>query len=209
MPSGVRVEDLPTLLYELQQVSLARVYLAQNKPEDVLAVCDRLCAPAGAGGRTARVIELSLLKALALQAQGEPVAALAPFERCLALAEPGGYVRLFLEGGPAVARLLRQAAARGTYPAYVSKLLAAFGPGEAESAPPPPRLGAPALIEPLTGREREVLQLICQGCSNRQIAERLIVTMNTVKKHTSNIYGKLGVRSRTQAVARAREVGLC
>jgi LuxR family maltose regulon positive regulatory protein len=102
-----------------------------------------------------------------------------------------------------MARLLQQAAARGTAPDYVSRLLAALGAKKAESAPAPA-----SLVEPLTDRELEVLQLIGEGRSNKDIAETLVITLNTVKKHTSGIYGKLGVHNRTQAVVRAQELGL-
>jgi LuxR family maltose regulon positive regulatory protein len=102
--------------------------------------------------------------------------------------------------------LLRQAAARGLTPQYVRELLEALGEGETVAAPWPP--SASPLIEPLTPRELEVLHLLGEGCSNREIAEALVITLNGVKKHTSNIYGKLGVHSRTQAVVRAQELGL-
>jgi LuxR family maltose regulon positive regulatory protein len=200
-------EDLPILLYELQQVALARVCLARGEPEKVLAIADRLRAPAKAGGRIARVIELSLLEALALQAQGKLDAAHAPFARCLVLAEPGGYVRLFLEAGPPVVTLLREAAARGISPEYVEKLLAAFDvPGREKALVPGSHV--PDLVEPLTRRELEVLGLIGAGFSNQQIADELVLALNTVKRHTSNIYAKLDVRSRAQAILRAQELGL-
>jgi LuxR family maltose regulon positive regulatory protein len=210
---GVSFEGLPVFLHELQQVALARVYLAQGELDGVLAIVERVCDSAQAGGRMARVIELSLLKALALQALGQPEGALDGLARCLALAEAGGYVRLFLEAGESVAALLHRAAGRGLHEDYVGQLLAAFGEEKSE-----PVVGSEApgdvqakvrLVEPLSERERQVLSLICDGLSNREIAERLVVTVHTVKKHSSNIYGKLGVTSRTQAAARARELGLC
>ncbi|MCP4541925.1 MAG: helix-turn-helix transcriptional regulator [Chloroflexi bacterium] len=196
-------ENLPIFLHELQQVALARVYLARDEPKKVLAIYNQICAPAQAAGRMARVIEISLIKALSLQAQGKPNAARAPFEQCLTLAEPGGYVRLFLEAGDPVVTLLQQAASHGITPNYVDRLLDEFDTKKAPLLPHPA-----ALIDPLTKREIQVLQLICAGCSNQQISEKLVVTMNTVKKHTSNIYAKLSVKSRTQAVARARQLGL-
>jgi LuxR family maltose regulon positive regulatory protein len=199
-------ETLPFYLCEVQQISLAWVDLARQETEQALATLEGLDEQAQAAGRLAQVIEICLLKALALQALGESAAALVPFERCLTLAKPEGYVRLFLEAGEPVVALLQQAASHSIHPEYVSKLLSAFGE-KISSAPPPPHTSA--IIEPLTKREIQVLQLICEGCSNQQISERLVVTMNTVKKHTSNIYAKLGVKRRTQAVARARELGLC
>jgi LuxR family maltose regulon positive regulatory protein len=203
------LEHLPTVLREVQQVSLARVYLAQEELEKVLAIYDRLCVPAQAAGRMARVIEISLLKALALQARGEFAAALVPFEQCLSLAEPGGYVRLFLEAGAPVVMLLRQAASHGISPGYVSKLLAAFGVSECRSMGETlPHVHTQPLIEPLTKRELEVLRLVVRGLSNQEIAEVLFIAVGTVKTHVHNIYGKLGVRDRPQAIARAGELNL-
>jgi LuxR family maltose regulon positive regulatory protein len=200
------LENLPIAWHEWHQVSLARVHLARGEPDQVVAIHDRLCDAARAAGRMARVVELGLLKALALEALGRPEEALASLEQCLALAEPGGYLRLFLEAAEPAAALLRRAAARQISPGYTTRLLVALGAGEKESVPPPS--GARPLVEPLTPREREVLHLICTGLANREIAERLTVTLNTVKKHSSHIYGKLGVSSRAQAIVRARELGL-
>jgi LuxR family maltose regulon positive regulatory protein len=193
----------------VQQISLARVHLAQQETEQALKTLEGLEEQAQAAGRLTQAIEICLLQALALHTQGESAAALAPFEQCLTLAEPEGYVRLFLEAGAAVIPLLRQAASNGTRPKYANRLLAAFAVEEEASVPASQLSDSQALLEPLTQRELEVLHLICEGCSNQQISERLVVTINTVKKHTSNIYSKLGVKRRTQAVARARELGLC
>jgi LuxR family maltose regulon positive regulatory protein len=116
-------------------------------------------------------------------------------------------VRLFLEAGSSVVTLLQEAAARGISPGYVGKLLGAFDvPGQERPSAEPPDV--PGLIEPLTRRELEVLGLIGAGYSNQQIADELVLALNTVKRHTSNIYGKLGVRSRAQAILRAQELGL-
>jgi LuxR family maltose regulon positive regulatory protein len=202
-------ETLPIYLREVQQISLARVHLAQQETEQALKTLEGLEEQAQAAGRLTQAIEICLLQALALHTQGESAAALAPFEQCLTLAEPEGYVRLFLEAGAAVIPLLRQAASNGTRPKYANRLLAAFAVEEEASVPASQLSDSQALLEPLTQRELEVLHLICEGCSNQQISERLVVTINTVKKHTSNIYSKLGVKRRTQAVARARELGLC
>jgi LuxR family maltose regulon positive regulatory protein len=203
----VQLEDLPVVLREVQQVSLARIHLAQGETEQVLVVYDTLCPIAEAAGRMARVIEMGLLKALALQALDQIEEALSVLERTLDLAEPGGYVRSFLELGEPMEELLRIARTRDTTSAYVGELLEAFDPGSEE---PMPRRPAPSqpLVEPLSERELEILRLIEAGYSNQQIADQLVVTLHTAKKHASNIYGKLGVRSRTQAVARARELGL-
>jgi LuxR family maltose regulon positive regulatory protein len=154
------------------------------------------------------VIEILVLQAVALREQGDTARALTALEKALTIGEPEGYVRVFVEHGEPMARLLRQAAARGIAPDYVRRLLVALEAKAEDTPSPPPARDASPLVEPLTGRETEVLHLLGEGYSNRQIAEELFITLNTVKKHTSNIYGKLGVRSRTQAVVRAQELGL-
>jgi LuxR family maltose regulon positive regulatory protein len=209
-------DSLPTYLREVQQVSLARVYLAQDEYDRVLAIFDRMRAQAQAAGRKAHVIELCLIKALALQAQGHTDAAIEALEQSLSLAAPEGYVRLFLEEGEPLATLLRQVAARGNAPDYANRLLEAFDVLEPRRARPtlphptrrPSSAESVTLVEPLTRRELHVLQLIHEGYSNQEIAEELVLALNTIKRHTSNIYSKLGVNSRTQALAQARQLGL-
>jgi LuxR family maltose regulon positive regulatory protein len=156
------------------------------------------------------LVELLALQAAAHREQGDTERALAVLERTLQLAEPEGYVRVFVEAGEPMARLLYEAASRGLAANYVGRLLAAFppvpkAPAVDLSVAPPYR---EELVEPLSPRELEVLGLLAQGLSNRQIAERLVISLSTVKGHTSNIYTKLAVGSRTQAVARARALGL-
>jgi LuxR family maltose regulon positive regulatory protein len=165
------------------------------------------------GGWNECVIELLILQALALDAQGETHRALDGLQRALALAEPEGYLRIFVDEGPAMARLLYQAVERGIAPQYAGRLLAAFEGSRLTSAPlsglKPATLGPETqLVEPLSERELEVLGLIAEGLSNREIAHRLFISPKTVKRHTSSIYGKLGVHSRTQAVAKARTLGI-
>jgi LuxR family maltose regulon positive regulatory protein len=123
-------------------------------------------------------------------------------ERALRLAEPEGYVRLFADLGLPMGRLLQEARSRGVKPDYVARLLAAFGD------PALPAGGLRALPEPLGLREQEVLQRLAAGLTNREIAEALVISPETVKKHTSSILGKLGVRTRTEAVTRARDLDL-
>jgi len=144
-----------------------------------------------------------IVRALAHRSRGQTVQALSALARALALAEPEGYVGLFADEGPPMAALLREATSRGIAPEYAIRLLAAFdaGPG-LKPAPAPP------LPEPLSDREMDVLRLIAAGLSNREIAQELVVEVSTVKWHINNLYGKLGVHSRTQAVARARELNL-
>jgi len=121
----------------------------------------------------------------------------------VALAEPEGYVRVFVDEGEPMARLLHRAAVRVPASDYIQQLLQALGdPADAEPLP------STSLVEPLSERERQVLQLIADGATNQEIATELVLSLNTVKKHASNIFGKLGASNRAQAIARARELGL-
>jgi LuxR family maltose regulon positive regulatory protein len=202
--SGLTVNDEPAYQYDLHHLNLARVLIAQGDGQalDLLA---RLRAAAERAGWVHEQIKVLILEALAHQMRGSDDAqrALEALEQALALAEPGGYLRTFVQEGEPLTRLLRQVPPSD----YVSRLLAACGdrpPAPAPAASP----GVPEQIEPLSERETEVLALIAQGLTNREVGQRLFISQGTVKAHTSNIYGKLGVRSRTQAVARARELGI-
>jgi LuxR family maltose regulon positive regulatory protein len=200
-------QHLPAAFVVTLQTTLARAYLAQDRAEEALAALEPLLEPAETAGAFLHVIQACALKALALQALGDTSGALAALERSLTLAEPEGFVRTYVNEGTPMLDLLRKAAAHETSFAYAKTLLPAFKAEEtASSASPFP--GPAALAEPLTPRELDVLHLISQGLSNNDIADRLVIALNTVKRHNSSIYGKLGVRSRTQAVARARELGL-
>jgi LuxR family maltose regulon positive regulatory protein len=148
------------------------------------------------------VIEVLVLQALAHQANGDLTAALVPLARALALAEPEGYVRLFVDEGAPMAALLGTAAQRGLAPDYVRRLLAAFGTAE-ESTP-----AKQDLIEPLSERELAVLQLLGTDLGGPAIARELLVSLNTLRTHTKNIFGKLGVNNRRAAVRRAEELQL-
>jgi LuxR family maltose regulon positive regulatory protein len=147
------------------------------------------------------------LQSLVHQARTELELSLKVLRQAISLAEPAGYVRVFLDEGLPMRALLRQAASRGIAPDYVERLLAMFktearGPDQIEKTS-----GSP-LIEPLTARELQVLRLIAAGHSNQEIAEILLLAVGTVKRHISNVYAKLNVEKRTQAVACARELGL-
>ena len=209
LPSSWSFDKMPILLDEMYQSLLARVYLRTGEFEKALEVCERVSPQAEAGGRLARVVELSLFKAMALWKLERTSQAIEAFERCLALAEPEGFVRTFLEGGEDVIELLRRVKARGRRVEYVSRLETMLNGQQVEVKGDTMKTPSQEdLIEPLTERELEVLRLMCVGHSNQDIADAMIVSVNTVKKHTSNIYGKLGVRNRAQAVLRAREIEL-
>jgi LuxR family maltose regulon positive regulatory protein len=211
---GLSVDDDLSYLREFEHVTLARVLIARYKSDrvddsiyDAIGLLERLLNAAEEGRRMGSVIEILVLHALAHAAQGNIPLALAPLERALVLAEPEGYVRLFVDEGLPMAQLLSEAAALGVMPDYTRKLLAAYE--DALRRPPSEPTGeAEGLVEPLSQRELEVLQLIAQGLSNREISERLFLALSTVKGHNRIIYGKLEVQRRSEAVARARELGL-
>jgi LuxR family maltose regulon positive regulatory protein len=163
------------------------------------------------------VIEIGVLQALAHHAQGDLPAALPPLARALTLAEPEGYVRMFVDEGEALAQLLRQAAAQGIMPAYTARLLAAFGnePSQADEPLSTEQIQLQNqkskiqnLVEPLSERELDVLRLFQSELSGPEIAQELVVALSTVRTHTKNIYSKLNVNSRRAAVKRAAELGL-
>jgi LuxR family maltose regulon positive regulatory protein len=156
-------------------------------------------------GRQGVLIEILTLQALAYQALGQASQAQAELSRALALAEPEGYIRLFVDLGEGMRQLVE--ASRRVAPAYADLLLAHFPPLEADQATGS-RLASGGLIEPLNERELEILRLITAGYSNQVIANQLVVAVSTVKWHINNLYAKLGVHSRTQALAKARELGL-
>ena len=209
---GLGVEDEPSYLREREHLVLARALLAEGKPVPALRLLERLRKEAEAAGRTGDLIEILVLQARALWAGNRKERAANTLTRALALAEPEGYVRTFVDEGTAISDLLSatlEARQSGRLDApgrastqYIAKLLAALAQ-EAEV----PGADEP-LAEPLSERELEILALIAAGDSNREIASRLFVSASTVKTHINNLYRKLGARSRTQAVARARELGV-
>jgi LuxR family maltose regulon positive regulatory protein len=199
----------PTYLHEVEYIVFARILIAQGRLDEATTLLQRLLEAAEAGGRTTRAIEILLLQALVFQAGGDTTRAMTTLEKALTLAEPGGFIRIFVDEGLLMARLLYKALTRGIAPDYVRRLLAAFPITEPEGTEPP-KSQAPdsVLIEPLSEREIEVLHLIAEGLTNPEIATRLFLSAHTVKVHTRNIYGKLDAHNRTEAVTRARSLGI-
>jgi LuxR family maltose regulon positive regulatory protein len=190
---------------EWSEIARARILIARGLLNEATSLLERLARSAETGRRNGRLIEILVLQAMALHSQNRAAHALTVLEKALSLAKPEGYVRVFVDEGPPMVALLRQAASRSIAPEYISKLLAACGEEPRGAAKGKP---IPALIEPLSERELEVLRLVADGLSNQEIADALILAAGTIKAHVHNVYGKLGVRGRTQAIARARELGL-
>ena len=206
---GLSVEDDLSYLREFEHITLARVLLARYQDEraerpihEATRLLERLLAAAEEGERTGRVIEILVLRALAHQALGDIPAALACLERAMTLAEPEGYVRVFADEGPPMTSLLGVAAKQGTARNYVRRLLAAVNQTEHDSPI------KQALIEPLSERELDVLRLLGTELDGPAIARELMVSLNTMRTHTKNIYAKLAVTSRRAAVRRAAELDL-
>jgi len=201
--SGITTHDEIPYLREPEFLALLRLLLAQGDYDAALALSKRLLHQAETGKRVGRVIEVLVLQALIYQGIKELDQALAALKRALSLARPQGYVRTFLDEGEPLAKLLHLARARRIEIEYATELLSAMGEAAARSQAP-----LQLLAEPLSQRELEVLKLIEAGCSNQEIAARLFISMATVKRHISNIYTKLDVQNRTQAISIGRELSL-
>ncbi|MGO8951219.1 MAG: LuxR C-terminal-related transcriptional regulator [Ktedonobacterales bacterium] len=189
-------------------LSRIRVNLAQGNPTAALALLEPWLRQVEAKGWADARLQALVLQALALQALGNHDLAVLRLGDALSLAEPGGFLRTFVDEGRPMAHLLCDAATRGIMPNYIRTLLAACEVEEQASGDASSPHSAQSLIEPLSRREVEVLQLIAEGCSNKEIAGRLFLALSTVKGHNLKIFGKLQVQRRTEAVARARELGL-
>jgi LuxR family maltose regulon positive regulatory protein len=213
-----------------EQLTRARAFIMQSRVtppapgqpglQPVLDFLDAQFRIVEARGWVENMIDTLIVQALAFQALGREDEALRALERALTLAEPEGYTRIFLDEGLPMRRLLYQAVQHGIIPEYAGKLLAAFDTtptGETGAAirrpatrgqESPSVVRSVPVVEPLTPRETEVLQLIAEGLSNHEIAQRLFISLSTVKRHNATIFGKLAVYNRTQAVARGRDLGL-
>jgi LuxR family transcriptional regulator, maltose regulon positive regulatory protein len=206
---GLSVDDDLSYLREFEHITLARVLMARYQDEraersarEAIQLLDRLLRAAEEGERAGSVIEIGVLRALAYQRHGDIPAALSCLERAVTLAEPEGYVRVFVDEGPPMASLLRVAAKQQAAGNYVRQLLAAAT--ETEQNGPAQQ----ALIEPLSERELDVLRLLGTELDGPAIARELMVSLNTVRTHTKHIYAKLAVTNRRAAVRRAAELDL-
>jgi len=216
---GVATDDQPSYPQEGEYLVLARVLLAEHTPDLALGLLGRLRDLALSQERAGSLIEVQMLRALALAAVGDQAAALAALAEAFVLAAPEGYLRVFLDEGAPIATLLGKlaaTAAKGQATAarvprpYLTRLLEAFDQ-DGLNVLPRPRHGSvlvAGLVAPLSARELEVLALLTAGMSNHAVAEELVITLDTVKRHVTHILDKLGAANRTQAVTRAHELGL-
>jgi LuxR family maltose regulon positive regulatory protein len=207
--NGLSAEDELTYVREFEHTTLARLLVAdyeanqnQHSLDSAAGLLDRLLHAAEAGERWGAVIEILLLQARVGQARGDHLAALTPLTRALQLAEPEGYVQIFVDEGPAMAALLGMAAEQGIASRYVDRLLASFRGRSARPRVPQ------RLVDALSERELQVLRLLATDLSGPDIARELVVSLNTVRTHTKSIYAKLGVNGRRAAVNRAAELDL-
>jgi LuxR family maltose regulon positive regulatory protein len=216
--SGLKATDEPGLWREGEYLALARVLIADGSAETTIDLIRKVVSAARAANRDGNLVEVLAVQAMAYQALGDDLPAQMALKEGLKLAEAASYVRTFLDEGPPMMAMLQQiyqtlkkdktgrpSLSRG----YLERLLLAFRAevgsgsvkGEAKEVEQP-------LVEPFSERELEIMRSIAAGRSNQEIAEQLFVALSTVKWHVNNIYGKLNVRSRTQAIARAQRLGL-
>jgi LuxR family maltose regulon positive regulatory protein len=189
-------------------ISLARIHMARGETSAALAVLEQRQTQTEAKGWEDERLKILVLQAVGHHIQGDSELAMRLLGEALALAEPGGFIRLFVDEGDPMEHLLCEASAQELMPDYVAKLLDAFTNEKQKYRDYASLPATQPLIDPLSQRELEVLRLIAQGLSNREIAERLFLALTTVKGHNQRIFGKLQVQRRTEAVARARKLGL-
>jgi len=204
---GLEPTDEFLFVSEPEYIALARILLAQGQLSKASDLLKRMRSAAEVGGRYLRVVELCLLQALTAQSDGESSLAMAYLTQAIEFAAGRGTLRTFVHEGPALARLLYEAVKRKIEPEFVQRLIAAF-PAESPEPARATKFETDEWVEPLTDRELEILQRIAEGLTNKEIGNRLYLSANTVKAHLRNVYGKLNVNNRTQAVNRARALGL-
>jgi LuxR family maltose regulon positive regulatory protein len=212
------IEEAPTYLREFEQITFARILLPQYQSDnigslirDAMGYLEGLLKASEEAGRVGSVIEILILQALAHQMQEDIPAALSSLELALKLAEPEGYLRIFLDEGSNMAELVRELHTRGILPNYTNKLLSAFEAERkniGEETLPSATPASSSLIEPLSQRELDILRLFKTELSGPEIAQELVIALSTVRTHTKSIYSKLNVNSRRGAVKRAIELGL-
>lgn len=212
---GLSPDDDLNYLREYDYLTLARILIAQYQSDRIedpihaaMRLLDRLLKAAEEGNRLGSVIEILMLQGLAHQAQGDRTSALTVLKRGLSIADPEGYARILVDEGPSMIALLQEATKHGIAPRYVSKLLTAIGKPDRKKPLAHLLIEPAALIEPLSERELDVLRLLRTELSGPEIAQELMVSLNTVRTHTQNIYAKLGVNNRRAAVRRAEELNL-
>jgi LuxR family transcriptional regulator, maltose regulon positive regulatory protein len=206
-------ESFSVFLHDIIGITRGRLRLAQDRPEEAAQIFVETGENAAVQERFSVQLECKIRTAAAYQACGKTAQAQECLTFALRRARPEGYVRLFLEAGPVLIPLLREAAERGIETDYARMLLAAFGEAGNQTPAAGARLAArklppSELADPLTGREIEVLSLVAAGLSNQDIADRLFLSVGTVKRHVHNIFGKLDAGGRVEAIARARTLGL-
>ncbi len=206
---GLKADDDLVYLEEFEHVTVARVLLAEFRAQgstesivDAIRLLERVSAEASAGGRNGDLLQVLVSLALAEDARGGRAAAVVHLERAIELAEPEGYLQIFLDASPWIHPLLEDLAEEGRSAAYVRRILEATTRTPARPAPPQ------ALVDPLSERELDVLRLLKTELTGPEIASELMVSVNTMRTHTKNIYTKLGVTSRRAAVRRAEELHL-
>jgi LuxR family maltose regulon positive regulatory protein len=207
---GLSIDDKLGNLHELEYLALALILIAQNRLDDADLLLQRLIEDAKAGDRVIMMIDMRLLRALICKRKKDPAAALGELKFALSSAQTGGITSVFVSKGKPMAELLEEIievnkhdhddTKAGFSLSFAKKLLAMIKAGM------PPKIES--LMEPLSQRELEVLYLIAAGLRNREIAEKLFISLNTVKTHTKNINSKLNVNNRTKAIVRAKELGL-
>ncbi|MES0361854.1 MAG: LuxR C-terminal-related transcriptional regulator, partial [Anaerolineales bacterium] len=205
--SGLRIDDRLSFQYLFRYIVLTRVFIAQGEFDQAAGLLPRLLEVAETAKAMSYMIEILVLQAMSLQAQGKIDLALTPLERALALAEPEGFERTFIDEGIPMGVMLRQAVVQEIAVGYAEKLLSALDL-ETKDRLGPRSASHESMVEPLSERELEVLRLLKTHLSSTAIAEELTISVNTVRTHIKNIYSKLNVHNRQEAVQRAQEIEL-